>query len=243
MTKSVRSKWKKRMAKAKTEAVRPMVLERCKALNDKLHLVARNAISTVPMQAPCPHFHFQHPSADPTAPLKLSGFTTNVRKGLRGHEGNADGSAGINSARRTKAQYHDLAAAAAAAQQQQQAGAAAAASASFEDAAPGSNVIVMRVAPTGRKKRLSGGGVGGDAAQRAARAADDDAAVDDDRADAAEGGAAAAAAAAPERHVTVLPKAADLKRSGARKLRDEPRVKLAAGGIRKAKQGAGAPTS
>lgn len=115
MTKSVRSKWKKKMAKVKTEAIKPELMARITNLNDKLALVAQRKISSVPMQAPNPNFHFQHPDVDPSKPLKLSKFSTNVRKGLRGFEGNADGTNGIRSEKVLKAQYKPTKAAAAAA--------------------------------------------------------------------------------------------------------------------------------
>lgn len=109
MAKSVRSKWKKRMNKAKTEAAKPQLMQRISNLNNKLDLVSQNKISTVPMQDPCPFFHHQHPGVDGKTPLKLQGFTTNIRKGLRGFEGNVDGSNEIRSAKKTQAEYHPLA--------------------------------------------------------------------------------------------------------------------------------------
>jgi hypothetical protein len=96
------------MNRAKVEALRPALMGRIDGLANKLDLVSQNKIGSVPMQAPNPNFHFQHPAVDPTKPLKLSGFSTNVRKGLRGFEGNADGSTGIRSAKALKAQYKPL---------------------------------------------------------------------------------------------------------------------------------------
>ena len=108
MAKSSRSKWKKKHNRAKAEALKPALLGRLGDLNHKLDLVSRAAISSVPLQAPCPFFNHGHPELDTGKPLKLAGFTSNVRKGLRGHEGNADGTTGIRSAKRTRAQYHQL---------------------------------------------------------------------------------------------------------------------------------------
>mmetsp|Transcript_25606 Transcript_25606/g.79005 ORF Transcript_25606/g.79005 Transcript_25606/m.79005 type:complete len:234 (-) Transcript_25606:145-846(-) len=92
MAKSMRSKWKKKMKAEKTKAEAPKKAVRLEKLNEKLGLAAVHKLRNVPLQEPRKEFHFKPPEFDATQRLSLQKFTTNVHKGLRGHEGNADGS-------------------------------------------------------------------------------------------------------------------------------------------------------
>lgn len=94
MAKSMRSKWKKKMKAEKARAEAPKKAVRLEKLNEKLGLAAIHKLRNVPLQEPCKDFHFKPlDNMDASQRLVLPKFTTNVHKGLRGHEGNADGPA------------------------------------------------------------------------------------------------------------------------------------------------------
>jgi hypothetical protein len=104
MAKSTRSKWKKQHKRIKAENAKSDVERRVGGLNEKLGLAARSALGRhVPMQEPTKEFHFTPGAVTYTAgqKLQLKPFSTNVHKGLRGHEGNADGTTGVQSQQRT----------------------------------------------------------------------------------------------------------------------------------------------